>query len=357
MIRLLDVRGVALALAALASLAGAVRAATPEETIAGAARRVVKIYGAGGVRGLEGYQSGILVSPAGHVVTVQSTVLDSDGIDCVLDDGRRFPATLVGVDPRRELALLTLAAEELPSFALPDEAGETAGASASVARRVGAGTRVFALTNLFGVAVGDERVSAQHGVISTVVPLAARRGAHEAPYRGDVYLLDFTTSNPGSPGGALVDWRGRLVGMIGKELRATSTGVWLNYALPIDEVAAGYREVIGGQTAPTEGMADGGPGATGFDLGLLGLVLVPDLLDKTPPFVESVRDGSSAARAGLRPDDLVVAVNGTSVASRLAVQERLAALAEGDPVQLTVIRAGEIVVGALGAKPAAAVKP
>ncbi len=334
-------------------LAAVSPAATPGETIAGGARRVVKLYGAGGVRGLEGYQSGILVSPAGHVVTVQSTVLDSDAIDCVLDDGRRYPATLVGIDPRRELAVLSVAAEELPSFALPDEPTPPSGAAPSVAGRVPVGTRVFALSNLFGVAVGDERVSAQHGVVSTVVPLAARRGAHEAPYRGDVYLLDFTTNNPGSPGGALVDWRGRLVGMIGKELRATSTGVWLNYALPIDEVAKGYREVVGGTAADAPPAVPPTDASASFDLGLLGIVLVPDLLDKTPPFVESVRAGSQAAAAGLRPDDLVVAVNGASVASRLAVQQRLEGLAVGDPVQLTVIRSGDIVVGDLGPKPTA----
>ena len=80
--------------------------ASPQETIAGAARKVVKIHGAGGVRGLEAYQTGILVSPAGHIVTVMSTVLDADELDCVLDDGRRYRATMVGVDPRRELAVL-----------------------------------------------------------------------------------------------------------------------------------------------------------------------------------------------------------------------------------------------------------
>jgi len=346
---------------------GMAAAATPEETIAGAARRVVKVYGAGGVRGLESYQTGILVTPTGHIVTVLSTVLDSEQIDCVLDDGRRFPATLIGADPRRELALLSIAGEELPCFVLPVEE-PVAGPGGEVptrtsppetgAARVSAGTRVFALSNLFGVAVGDERVSAQHGVVSTVVPLEARRGAHEAPYRGDVYILDCTTSNPGSAGGALVDWRGRLVGMLGKELRATVTGVWLNYALPIDEVARGYRDMLatgGGGATPAGDAMEGAQQS--YDVALLGVVLVPDLLDKTPPFVESVREGSAAARAGLRADDLLVAVNGRSVASRAGVQQWLATLADGDPVQFTVIRTGSIVECALGPKPAAARKP
>lgn len=312
-------------------------AASPEETIAGAARKVVKLYGAGGLRGLEAYQTGILVSEQGDIVTVMSTVLDSDEIDCVLDDGRRYPARLKGVDPQREMAVLTIEAEDLPAFALTES------------ERVAVGTRIFALSNLFGVAVGDERVSAQHGVVAGIVPLEARRGAYEAPYRGDVYVLDCTTNNPGSPGGALVDWRGRLLGMLGKELRATGSGIWLNYSLPADELARGYQQILAGN-APAE-RPDAAAAAPAFDPLLLGAVLVPDLLDKTPPFIESILPETAAARADLRPDDLLIAVSGRSVASRTAVQQALGLLAEGDPVRLTVVRDGAIVECDLGPRP------
>jgi S1-C subfamily serine protease len=309
---------------------------SPGETIAAAARRVVKVYGAGGVRGLEAYQSGVLVSPAGHVVTVMSTVLDAEAIDCVLDDGRRYQATLRGIDPQRELALLEIEGEELPAFVI-DEAAPLA-----------VGSRIFALSNLFGVAVGDERVSVQQGVIAAFVPLAARRGAYEAPFQGDVYILDCTTNNPGSPGGALVDRQGRLVGILGKELRSATSGVWLNYALPAAEVATSYRQMAAGETiAPPPADA-----ATAFDPLVLGVVLVPDLLDKTPPFVESVNAGSAAARAGLVPDDLLVAVSGRAVASRAAVRQALALVPEGDPVRVTVVRRGALVDCDLGPRPA-----
>ena len=331
--------GRALAAIALAWSTAAAVAGQPVETIAAAARKVVKVYGAGGVRGLEAYQSGVLVAPEGHVVTVMSTVLDADDIAVVLDDGRRFRATLKGIDPHRELAVLALDGEELPAFVLDDAAP------------LGVGSRILALSNLFGVAVGDERVSAQHGVIAAFVPLAARRGAYEAPFRGDVYILDCTTNNPGSPGGALVDWQGRLVGVLGKELRSAASGVWLNYALPSAEVARSYREILSGQAiAPPS--ADARPMA--FDPLALGVVLVPDLLDKTPPFVESARPGSAAAQAGLEPDDLLVAVNGRAVASRAAVRQALALVAEGDPVRVAVVRKGVIVECDLGPRPAGA---
>jgi len=323
---------------------GAAQAASPEETIAGAARKVVKLYGAGGVRGLEAYQTGILISAEGYVVTVMSTVLDADEIDCVLDDGRRYKATLTGVDPRRELAVLRIEGEDLPSFSLQESP------------RVTVGTRIFAMSNLFGVAVGDERVSVQHGVVSGIVPLDARRGAYEAPYRGDVYILDCTTNNPGSPGGALVDWHGRLIGMLGKELRANASGIWLNYAMPIEEVARGYEAIQAGQAATP---SDGQSPAVGmlFDALRMGVVLVPDLLDKTPPFIESICKDSAAAKAGLRPDDLLVAVNGRAVASRTAVQQALADLAEGDPVRFVIVRDGAIVECDLGQRPSDARKP
>jgi S1-C subfamily serine protease len=94
----------------------------PQQVIAAAARKVVKLYGAGGLRGLEAYQSGILVSPDGRILTAASTVLDSDQIDCVLDDGRRYEARLVGIDPRRELAVLQIEAADLPCFTLSDAA-------------------------------------------------------------------------------------------------------------------------------------------------------------------------------------------------------------------------------------------
>ena len=228
--------------------------------------------------------------------------------------------------------------EELPAFTL------------AAADPVPVGTRIFALSNLFGVAVGDERVSAQHGVVSALVPLEARRGSYEVPYRGAVYVLDCTTNNPGAPGGAVVDWRGRLIGMLGKELRATESGTWLNYAIPLEALAAGYADIVAGKTAT--GAAPEATGA-GFDPAALGLVLVPDLLDRTPPFIETVAAESPAARAGLRPDDLVIAVGGRSVNSRAAVQQALSALAAGDAVRLSIVRDGTIIECDLGPRPAA----
>jgi serine protease Do len=139
--------------------------------------------------------------------------------------------------------------------------------------------------------------------------------------------------------------------MLGKELRASGSGIWLNYAIPTAALNEGYAEIISGTTSPAA--PAGATASPGFDPALLGLVLVPDLLDRTPPFIEMVVADSPAARAGLRPDDLVIAVGGRSVASRAALQRALAALAAGDAVQLSVVRSGTIVESDLGPRPAA----
>jgi len=324
-----------LVLAAAMACGAAADSASPQRTAAAAARNVVKVYGAGGIRGLEAYQSGIVISPDGRILTVMSTVLDGDTVSCVFDDGRRCEATVVGIDPRRELAVLQVEEKDLPAFEFASRP------------RARAGTRVMAISNLFGVAAGDERVSVQRGVVSAVVPLEARRGAAEAPYAGAAYLVDCTTSNPGAAGGALVDSQGDLVGMLGKESRSNASGIWLNYALPVDELVLGVEGILAG--APSAiAAAEGRPR---FDVRALGLGLVPDLLDRTPPFVDSVRAGSPAAIAGIRPDDLVIVAGGRAVASRAAVEEAVAALPTGDSVTLTLVRAGSLVEVDLGPRP------
>jgi S1-C subfamily serine protease len=92
------------------------QAASLHDTIRDAQRKVVKIYGAGGLSGLEAYQSGILISPEGDVLTVQSYVLDTDDLAIVLDDGRKLKAELLGTDPIRELAVLKLNVEDDETF-------------------------------------------------------------------------------------------------------------------------------------------------------------------------------------------------------------------------------------------------
>ena len=183
------------------------------------------------------------------------------------------------------------------------------------------GLRVLAFSNLFGIATGDEPVSMLHGVVSAVAPLEARRGAFATNFRGDVYVVDAAANNPGAAGGALTDSQGRLLGMLGKELRSNLTGTWLNYALPVAAFAPTVEDMLAGRFTPPE-LTEVDRPDNPLSLAALGIVLVPDVVTRTPPYVDRVMPDSPAAGAGLRPDDLVVMID-TQVAASCREADRL----------------------------------
>jgi S1-C subfamily serine protease len=309
-----------------------------QQAIRESQRKVVKIYGAGGLSGLEAYQSGILISSQGHVLTVLSYVLDTDDLAVVLDDGRRFKAELAGVDPVRELAVLKLPVEEggLPYFELEQ------------APAADVGERVLAVSNLFNIASGDEPVSVLHGVVSAIAPLDARRGAHQAAFRGKAYIVDAAANNPGAAGGALVNWRGELLGLLGKELRSGATGAWLNYAIPVDQFVGPVEAMQAGR--PVDSASSDVAVADPLTLPAVGLILVPDILAKTPPYIDSIVADSSAARAGLRPDDLVVFVEGSPISSCAEANEAVGRRESFDDLRISVLRDGELIEVTLNAE-------
>lgn len=289
-------------------------------------QRVVKIYGSGGVRGLEAYQSGIIVSENGWVLTVWSHVLDTDRLRVVLDDGRTYVARLHQYNPRSELAILRVDDQSLPHFDL------TRGAVPNV------GSSVYVGSNLFGVATGDEAVSVMRGVVAAIAPLDARRGQFEIPYRDTVVILDVITNNPGAAGGAIIDARGNLIGLVGKEVQCRRTGTWLNFGYLLEQIGPEVRELIEG--APLKTTSAGKPGEP-WTLELLGVRLIPAIVHRTPPYVDGVKMGSRAAEAGLLADDLIIEVDGKVVAAIDDLLRVLEGLGRDSSLRITVQRGGE----------------
>ena len=318
----------------LLGISGPLPAASAQESFAEFSAqtqpKIVKIFGAGGLRGLEAYQSGILISPEGHILTVWSYVLDSDVITVYLNDGRKETAEVVGMDPRSEIAVLKIDVPGLAHFELEN------------AVALNPGAKVLAFSNMFGVALGNEPVSVLHGVVAAKTELSARRGAFESNYRGPAYVLDAMTNNPGAAGGALTDRRGQIAGLLGKELRSSASNLWLNYAIPISELKATVAEILTGKFRPATREPNQKKPKQYHTLATLGLDLVPDFLPRTPPFVESVEPKSTAAKAGLKPDDLVLFLNGRVVASCKLLAEELTFIDRLDPVHFTIQRGQQL---------------
>lgn len=326
---------IVLSIALLIGLSQQLPAQTMGETIESVLPRMVKIFGSGGVRNLESYGTGFLVSPEGHVATVWSHVLDRNEVTAILHDGRRLDAQLVGFDPALDLAVLKLEGDalSLPYFDL-NEAGYA-----------GPGTRVLGFSNMFKVATGDESVSVIHGVIAAYTELSARRGAFEVPYEGPLYIVDAITNNSGAAGGALMTREGVLIGMIGKELRNTQSNTWVNYAVPVVELRDAISRIIAGEfsSQPQSDPLGDAAAAARYSPIDFGMVMLPDVVHRTPAYLDLVQPGSAAAQAGMSADDLVLFVNDELVPSLKMFKERLGRLEAGDTLRIVLRRDDRLV--------------
>ncbi len=304
-------------------------------------KKVVKLYGAGGYKGLVSYGTGILVSPRGHILTVNNHLLDTRDLRTHLYDGRKFHCKILFKEPALDVALAQIDGyknEDLPYY---DIAAESRRPLAQ------AGDWVLAFSNQFRIANREEPMSVQRGTIAAYTKLHGRRGVFDAPYMGEVYFTDAIMCNPGAAGGALTTPKGELLGIIGRELRNRLSDTWINYAVPIQakvdilregkpasvDVAFFIQEGMKGTYKQSDARKKvKGPG------GYTGLVLVPNVVERTPPYVEEVLPNSPAAAAGLKPDDLIVYLDGELVSTITLYHEMLASRRPGETIKLEVQR-------------------
>lgn len=290
--------------------------------------RCVKLYGAGGL-GLDAYQSGFFISGEGHILTVWSTVLDVAQIVVVTSDGQRLMAEVLGIDPNLEIAVLKTDQPTAEFFSLVDSAQPSVG------------ERVLAISNLFGIAAGGERSSAQKGVVMTITELKARRGNFSSVYQGPAMIIDAMTNNPGAAGGALINLDGQLLGILGKELRDTNANIWINYAVPVAQLKSSVTSILEGKTI-AKSLAGRRPADRPLKLNDIGLGLIPNLLSRTPAYVDLVEPQSRAAAAGLQIDDLILFLNSQRIVSQTALLEELKYIDRADRIQLMIQRGNEL---------------
>lgn len=336
------VMGVTLLVATLSALALAQQPFTP--VVADVNKRLVKLFGAGGFKGLPSYGTGILVSAQGHILTVNTHILTTQDLRVHLYDGRFYHAKVLAREPELDLALVKLEGDVdfLPHYDI---------AAAAKAPLAEPGDWILAFSNQFQIATRDEPMSVQRGVIAAYAELRGRRGIFEAPFSGEVYFIDAIANNPGAAGGALTDREGQLIGILGRELKNTLSDTWINYAVPVQakvdvqrgdktekvDIASFVKEAMAGTYKESEKKAKVDRG------GFHGIVLVPNAVSATPPYVEEVRPNSPAAEAGLRPDDLIVYIDGELVPTINVFRDFMKQIAPGMEIKLDVQRANRLV--------------
>jgi serine protease Do len=308
-----------------AALAQPPAAHTLGEVVQGVNRQMVKVYGSGGFRGLNSYGTGIVVSADGFVLTAASPMLDTSELRVHLFDGRRLLAKVIVSEPELDAALLKIdMVDDLPFFNV---------AAAAKKPLAQPGEPILGFTNQFQIATREEAMTVQRGVIASYAKLHGKRGIFDAPYQGDVYVVDAITNNPGGAGGALTTRRGELLGLIGKELKNGLSDTWINYAVPIQALADFVSKGVKGDYKPiVKPRPTGGAGA------FHGMILVPNVVERTPPFIEDVVRNSPAAKAGLQADDLIVYVDGEKITSIKELHELIDHAQPGTTVKLEIRR-------------------
>jgi serine protease Do len=311
---------------AILLLSAACSAADADEPFAKAIelaqQRTVKVFGAG-IGRTAGYASGIIVGPEGQIVTAQGVFLGADNLRVTLPSGRTYPAEVVRRSADLQAALLKIAAQTPDFFDLSQSA------------EAQPGDWLLAVSNAFKVAEGKEPLSVNIGVMSLRMPIDARRGLHDFPYHAEAIIYDAITSNPGADGGAVITAEGKLVGMIGRVIESKGTGTRLNYAVPADLLA----RFLAGES-PVEPMATQPTTAAKADLGIRLFSLGGR---RGPAFIDRVLPGSPSEKAGLKTDDLVVAIGGQVVRDSADFKRIVDALSIGTEVVVEVKRKNELI--------------
>src|SRR5436853_1008775 len=256
--------------------------------------------------------SGVIVSSSGYVLTNHHVVEAADEIEVALADGKKLLAKVVGNDPETDLAVLRLDAQNLPAI----------GFGSSDALRVG--DVVLAIGNPFGVG---------QTVTSGIVSALGRTGLGINTFEN--FIQTDAAINPGNSGGALVDAAGNLIGINTAIFSRSGGSMGIGFAIPVSTAKMVLEQIVRSGSVTR---------------GWIGV----EVQEVTPPVAESfkldgtrgaliagVLRGGPADKAGIKPGDVLLEVQGKPVADPAAMLNLVAALAPGSAATMKVKRQGQ----------------
>jgi serine protease Do len=260
----------------------------------------------------QGMGSGFIVGPEGYVVTNEHVVDHATDVTVTLHDGKRLPATIVGIDAKTDLALLKVESdEELPYAQFGDSDGT----------RVG--DWIVAIGNPFGLGG-----SATAGIVS-----ARGRDIQSGPY-DDFFQID-APINRGNSGGPLFDLTGRVIGINTAIYSPNGGNIGIGFAIPSNLA----RKVI--DELRTDGRVD--RGYMGVTIQAVDAEIAESLgLDSAKgALVASVAPGSPAERAGIQAGDVITKIGNDEVDQVKALSRKVAELAPDHEVRVELLRDGQ----------------
>ena len=288
----------------------------------------------------EGQGSGFIISDDGYILTNNHVVGGADRVKVVFADKREFQAKIVGTDPRTDLAIVKIDAKNLPVLSLGNS------------DQLQPGEWVLAIGSPFGLP----------GTVTSGIVSATGRSSMGITDYEDFIQTD-AAINPGNSGGPLVNMRGEAVGVNTAIFSRNGGYMGIGFAIPINLAKDIVKQLI-----------ETGSVTRGY-LGVVIQQLTPELAESfgfketNGVLVGDVSKGSPGDKAGLKPGDVIVALNGDAVGDIGRFRNRVAAVSPDAKVELTVVRDGKrttvpVTVGELpaaetlaGSRPAASPAP
>ena len=258
--------------------------------------------------------SGVIVDARkGYILTNAHVIKGADEIKVNLIDEREFKAKVIGSDEETDVALIQIDAPNLTELPLGDS------------DKTRAGDFVIAIGNPFGL---------RHTVTSGIVSATGRSGIGDPDSFQD-YIQTDASINPGNSGGALVNFQGELIGLNSAILSRSGGNIGIGFAVPANVARQVMQQLIQYGTVKR---------------GRLGVVvqnITPDLAkafglsSNAGVLVAQVQPGSAADKAGIKPEDVILNINGHAVQSYRDLRNTIGLLRVGDKLTLEIQRNGK----------------
>ncbi len=265
----------------------------------------------------EGLGSGVIVTSDGYILTNNHVVEGADELKITLADDRDFIAKVIGNDPKTDVAVLKIEGENLPTVTLADS------------DKLRVGDVVFAVGNPLGVGQ-----TVTMGIVSAKG--RSKLGLLENVSGYEDFIQTDAAINMGNSGGALIDARGRLVGINSAIITPSRGNIGIGLAIPINLAAFILNSVV-----------ETGAVARGY-LGVEADTITADVAEQLGiargtrgVVVTDIDANSPAEKAGLRRTDVVLAINGHSVTSREELRLLVSQIVPETKAKLKIVRDGQ----------------
>lgn len=260
--------------------------------------------------------SGVIVDARrGYVLTNNHVIDKADEILVTLTDGRKLNAKLVGADPESDVAVVKVDSNHLTELPIGNS------------DKLQVGDFVIAVGNPFGLG---------QTVTSGIVSALGRSGLGIEGYED--FIQTDASINPGNSGGALVDLNGQLIGINTAILAPSGGNVGIGFAIPVN-MATSIMNTLVEHGEVRRGLL----GVTVQDL-THELAQAFDLSETQGAVITGIQPDSPAARAGLEPGDIVLAINDRKVKNSMDVRNAIGLSQIGEEVRVEALHKGEIVV-------------